>query len=76
VADGPGREHLAGHHARDAGQPAGLAQQVGQDARAQEAGLGFLPRGVLLQHEADAEQKGRHERGRVVHIQVHVLSSY
>ena len=39
----------------------------------QEAGLGLLPGGVLLKDETDSEQHGGHKRGRIVHIQVHVL---
>jgi hypothetical protein len=73
VAKRPGRQQLPGHHARDADQPPGLAQQVGQDPQAQETGLGLLPRGVLLEDEADPEQHGGHKRDRIVHIQVHVL---
>ena len=54
----------------------GLRSRSVRMRRLEETRLGLLLGGVLLQHEADAEQNGGHKRGRVVHIQVHgALSS-
>ena len=76
MVDGPGHEQVARYHAADAEQPPGLAQQVGQDAQAQEPRLRLLLSGVLLQDEPDPEQYGSQEGRRIVHIQVHgALSS-
>jgi hypothetical protein len=57
--------------AADPDQPARLAQQVGQDAQAEEARLGHLLGGELLEHETDAEQHGSHEGRCVIYIQIH-----
>jgi hypothetical protein len=72
VADRPGGENLAGDHAADAGQPARLAQQVRDQFQRQEPRGGLALRGLLLQHEARADQQCGQQRKPVVQADVDI----
>jgi hypothetical protein len=62
VTDRPCRQDLAGDHAADAEEPAGLVEQVEDQPQRQEARVGLGLRRVLLQHETGADEK-RGEQG-------------
>jgi cobalt-zinc-cadmium efflux system protein len=67
MADQPGGQQLAGHHEKDAGQPARLAQQAGEEPHPQVLGRGKLLRRALLQDEARSQQERSRNPGDVVH---------
>ena len=56
-----------GGHDPDAGQPAALAQQLGDQPEVQEVGLGDLLGGLLLEDQAGPDQHGGDQGHRDVH---------
>jgi hypothetical protein len=72
VAYRPGGEHLAQHHARNAGQPAWLPEQVRDQPDAQETRIRLHLGRVLLQDEAGSDQERRQQGARAVEAEVDV----